>query len=311
MTSISEIQSFRAELGADPNTDTTSNISDVEKRFMAMVAIFGPSIASAAVRNQYDQLYGPKQPDAPNYTRGKEDYPEDMEAHEALTNAVHDALSAIILREHPEAAERAGLMHALEEFDNEDGMRDGFPLPAIYHIGRGSPSYEEQQAAMLRDQLSQHRQGMADSRYTVPFGDALRAAIPYVDAADLETYQIFKEVFPHSRDRAFGEIWSMLLKQDSHVERFSWIMGHMHETGDTRKEPKVHTMPEKPADRTDYSELGNPDRIYKLNYIMTEADVRRIFSEPIARAFSENFEKNGELKDEFLRGGVLTDPLNP
>ena len=241
-------------------------------RNIAMVAIFGPAIAGEA-----------------NALTREEALPE----LDATIEAVHSALSSILLREFPQASERHGLENAIKEFDDGYGMRGGFPTPTSWTYD-GRDSYQVKSDA-IRDGRAKHRGDMADSRYTVTLGQAVKTFLPYMDTFDEQTKKIFKEVFPHSLSRAFQGVWHALLEQDTHVEHFSGIMDYLFigpEYGNPREVP----------------EIGDSD-CYNLGFIMTEADVRRMFAEPIARAFQQNITENGEIKAKYLPGPAQKEKL--
>lgn len=233
-------------------------------RNIAMVAIFGPAIAGEANALSMEQ---------------------DVSELDAMVGAVHSALSSTLLREFPDATQRNGLEHALKEFDDGFGMRGGFPTPTSWHDGRDSLQVK---IDAIREGRAKHREAMAKSRYTVTLGQAVETFLPYMDTFDKQTEEMFREVFPHFLSQAFQSVWGSLLDQDTHVQHFSGLMDYLFmatEYGNPREVPEI--------DEHGYLNLG---------FVMTEADVRRMFAEPIARAFHKNTTENGEVKRKYLSG---------
>lgn len=230
------------------------------QRNIAMVAIFGPAIAGEAAIQSDENNNGEKAP----------------------VEAVHSAISSILMREFPEAVEKRGLDKAIEEFGDGYGMRGGFPTPTSWtYDGR---DYYQVKADAIAEGRANHRKAMLESRYTVTLGQAVRTLMPYMEAFDSKTEQMFHEKFPHFLSRAFQGVWHMLLEQDTHVEHFSGVMDWQYQG----LNKPYRELPEPGSDR--YSDYLNQ------NFVMTEADVRRIFSEPIAKAFQNNIDENGNLK---------------
>lgn len=244
-----------------------SGISAKTIRTMAMVTMFGPAITSEAQTLRRDK-------------------PE-MTELEITASAVHSAVSSILLRRFPQATERRGIDHALDEFDDGYGMRDGFPVPNVY----SGKTYYQHRADTIHAAWKVHRQNMVDSRYTVTLGQAVGTLLPYIDAVDEQTKTMFTANFPNYLTRAFGNVWSMLLEQDTHWEHFSGVMDYIHLASDYGRS---RTIPE-----------ASEGDCFNLNYVMTEADVRRVISEPIARAFVANMKENGTLKNGSLRAAVV------
>lgn len=233
------------------------------QRNIAMVAIFGPAIAGEAIAQREG---------------GRED------DHTPI-DAVHSAISSILMREFPKAVDKQGLEKAIEEFDNGYGMQGGFPTPTSWTYD-GRDYYQVMHDAVAEGR-AHHRDSMLKSRYTVTLGQTVRALLPYIEGFDNRTEQMLDARFPHSLSRAFQGVWHMLLEQDTHVEHFSRIMDRLYQGLD---EP-YGELPEPGEDSySDYLNQG---------YVMTEADVRRIFSEPIANAYQKNISKNGILKSDF------------
>lgn len=231
-------------------------------RNIAMVAIFGPAITGeVTMRNEGD-----------------------AEDEQAPIEAVHSAISSILMRKFPESVEKRGLEKAIKEFDNGYGMRGGFPAPTSWIYDGRDPS--QVKADAIAEGQAAHREAMAHSRYTITLGQVVRALMPYIEAFDSTTKEMFDREFPYSLSRAFQSVWRMLGKQDTHVEHFSDIMDWQYQGPD---EPYLE-LPEPGEDHiSDY---------LNQNFVMTEADVRRIFSEPIANAFQDNITTNGKLKTE-------------
>lgn len=238
--------------------------SEKNARAIATVALFGPAITGEVGTYLREEV--------------------ELNEQEATVAAVHSAVSSLLIREFPDALERRGLGHALEEFDDGYGMRDGFPTPTSWmYDGR---SYYKVKADAIAEGRARHREAMVNSKYTVTLGQAMGTMLPFIDAFDDKTKEIFTENFPHYLKRAFGNIWDTLVKQDSHVEHFSGIMSYIHYA---HEHGRPRAVPE-------------PDEhdCFNLNFVMTEADVRRMISEPIANAFSTNMTENGCLKPEVL-----------
>ena len=240
--------------------DITNGISANTIRMKAMVGVFGPAITSEAEALARDNA--------------------ELTELEVATSAVHSAVSSILLREFPDATERRGIDHALEEFDDGYGMRGGFPTPRSWRYdGR---DYWQVKADAVTQGRVHHREAMANSRYTVTLGQVVGTLLPYMDAVDEQTKTMFDANFPHSLERAFGNVWTMLLKQDSHVEHFSGVMDYIFLAADNGRSRAIPEVKEHDC--------------FNLNFVMTEADVRRIISEPITRAFDTNMTTNGTLK---------------
>jgi len=247
--------------------------SDANVRTIAMVAMFGPAILG----------------DAQGLVREAARHNVEITPLDASIAAVHSAVSSILLREFPQATERRGIDHALEEFDDGYGMRGGFPTPTSWtYDGR---DYYRVRADAIAEGRAHHREAMVNSRYTVTLGQVVGTLLPYMDAVDEQTKTMFEEKFPNYLERAFGNVWNMLHEQTSHVEHFDGIMEYIHLAAD---HGRSRTVPD----------LKGGDS-YKLNFVMTEADVQRIFSEPIARAFHANMTENGNLKSESLLPSVV------
>lgn len=236
--------------------------SEENARKIAAVALFGPAIAS-----EVDGLLREE---------------GELNEREATVNAVHSAVSSLLIREFPDTLERRGLDHALEEFDDGYGMRGGFPTPTSWNYdGRG---YYQVMADAVAEGRARHREAMVNSRYTVTLGQAMGTILPFIDAFDDKTKEMFTENFPHYLERAFGNIWGALLDQDSHVEHFSGIMDYIH---CAHEHGRARTVPE-----------AVEHDCFNLNFVMTEADVRRMISKPIADAFDNNMTRNGTLRPE-------------
>lgn len=281
---------------ADFPLDKSDVAGASNKRRIAMTAMFGPAITSDATARAAAMTLD---------ETGKEEQGDrrDKEAieHEATTEAVHSAVSALLMRQFPESIERRGLDHALEEWDDGYGMQDSFPRAGVYLSPAGQFKTLDQHLREERQaHLRQHREAMVASRYTVTLGQALETLLPHMDALDITAQEMFKARDYGSIDRSYGQVWGMLVDQDSHWEHFSGIMSRMQYTPQREKgESNLHQLPDDV-----YNDKGGfkdgYDDIYNLNFVMTEADVRRIFSEPIARAFHENTTRNGKLKKKFL-----------
>lgn len=220
-----------------------------------MVAIFGPAITGEADMRCEE---------------------EGIAAEQALSGAIHSAISAILMREFPEATEKRGLDEAVADFEGGYGMRYGYP---------SRYDYENKDDAVTRGRAD-HLAEMRRSSYTVTLGQAARALLPYMEAFDNVSTEIFDKKFPHFLSRAFQGVWHELLEQDMPWERFSDAMTWQY------------LGLNKP-----YAELPEPDKglrrdLLNQRFVMTEADVRRIYSGPIAKAFQENIGGHGELKPE-------------
>lgn len=272
------------------------------KRRIAMTAMFGPAITGAAT-SLAETMTLRVTTEPTRYAPSNEHNEKDRATieHEATTEAVHSAVSALLMRQFPESIERRGLDHALEEWDDGYGMQDSFPRAGVYRSLAGQFKTLDQHLREERQaHLRQHREAMVASRYTVTLGQALETLLPHMDALDITAQEMFKARDYESIDRSYGQVWGMLVDQDSHWEHFSGIMSRMHYTTQREKgESNLHQLPDDVYD-DEGGFRGGYDDIYNLNFVMTEADVRRIFSEPIARAFHENTTRNGKLKKKFL-----------
>lgn len=281
---------------ADFPLDKSDGGGSSDKRRIAMTAMFGPAITSDATARAAAMTLDETSKEEQGDRRGRKAI-----EHEATTEAVHSAVSTLLMRQFPESIERRGLDHALEEWDDGYGMQDSFPRAGVYLSPAGQFKTLDQHLREERQaHLRQHREAMVASRYTVTLGQALETLLPHMDALDITAQEMFKARDYESIDRSYGQVWRMLVDQDSHWEHFSGIMSRMHYTTQREKgESNLHQLPNDVYD-DEGSFRGGYDDIYNLNFVMTEADVRRIFSEPIARAFHENTTRNGKLKKKFL-----------
>lgn len=236
------------------NFEYVESIQDLEaeaaaaRRKLALRAIFGPSVATAANSERSTIENGPS------------------------IDAVHEAISSVLVREHPDSVQKNGLKDAIKNYDNGFGMQVFEPAPVDFNPN--IPRHEARRQWRV-EQKKNYRNEMLDSRYTVTLGQAINTLLPHIDDIDKRASDVFTVKTKNQfSERAFDNIWGELAKQDSYSETFSGVMRvlNYHESlGVPRNVPNAGSM-----------------NFCNLNFMMTEADVKKVFSKPIAQMLESN-----------------------
>lgn len=179
-----------------------------------------------------------------------------------IENAIHGTISNILTHEFPASFRREGLYEIITEFKKGEG------LPYLRWDKR---EYGERGTKDYGTQHEERLKGLMTSAYTISFGDAIKTLAPYLRQVDAAMSEQPNDNSNTRASSTFDHVRGELLKRST-IKSSMWdVMDCFDEDGTITAEGEALAA-EYPAD-------------YPFEDMLAEDDIRRIFSEPITRAY--------------------------